>query len=335
MFKSIKRSSSNNGGSSSSSSSISRWTGNVKITGIIVVIIIQSFVVNLYLHDIHYHEQHQRQHVLQQRRQIEEVVIMPTTTTKASNTNNNTNTNTNDSRNNIELRSWWRGQFDTSNLTHPFLGAYYHNPDNNHNRSNHNNNNNDSSSSSVSVEAGWIVNPSIDRLRKVQFEDKYILTTQQDYVCNGTLIQSSSSSSSQQKDDTGSGIEGDGGHKVLMKVQRGLDKARKQLRESKTMTTTTTSISKGSRSSSNSTNSNNSNSSKILCMIYTYHSNNDGHKNLESIADTWGRYVYIAFYVIHFITASQVKSSKVKSTNNTCVCVYGCVCVCVCVYFIY
>jgi hypothetical protein len=260
--------------------------------------------------------------VLQQRRQIEEVVIMPTTTTKASNTNNNTNTNTNDSRNNIELRSWWRGQFDTSNLTHPFLGAYYHNPDNNDNHSNNNNKNNNSSSS-VSVEAGWIVNPSIDRLRKVQFEDKYILTTQQDYVCNGTLIQSSSSSSSQQKDDTGSGIEGDGGHKVLMKVQRGLDKARKQLRESKTMTTTTTtttSISKGSRSSSNSTNSK---SSKILCMIYTYHSNKDGHKNLESIADTWGRYVYIAFYVIHFTTASQVKSSQL--TTRVCVCVYGCV----------
>jgi hypothetical protein len=258
----IRRSSTSSSSGSSSTTTIVSCTRNIKI---IVVLIIQSFVVtSRYLRDIPFHEQQHRQ-------QTEEVMTIPTTTKVTITTPRIKSSNSDN-----EQLQRWRGQYDTDNLTHPFLGAYR-------------NHDNDKGNNSSSVaEAGWIVNPSIDRLQEVNFDDKYILT--QDYVCNATLIPSSQQSHRRQKNHSDSGIEGDGGHKVLMKVQRGLDKARKQLsHESTTLT-------------SNSSSKNNSaNSSKILCMIYTYHSNKDGHTNLEAIADTWGRYVlrYVKLFDIH------------------------------------
>ena len=96
------------------------------------------------------------------------------------------------SRNNAT--SWWRGQYDVSNETHPHLGAVH--PE--------------------FQSLGWVINPTIERLRPPQYH------LDQSFACpravNGSL--------------TPFGIEGEGGHKVLTKVRGGLDQARRELSQS-------------------------------------------------------------------------------------------------------
>lgn len=133
--------------------------------------------------------------------------------------------------------TWWRRQIDVSNMTHPHLGAIHPND----------------------KSLGWVVDPTVERLRTVH---------QQQHISGNSNI-----ACPRNPDGTPAlfGIEGEGGNKVLTKIQGGLDKARLQL-------------------SASSSSSPDHPPPKILCMIYAV-SRGDatGHDNLAAIADTWGR----------------------------------------------
>ncbi|KAL3914629.1 MAG: hypothetical protein SGILL_006026 [Bacillariaceae sp.] len=131
-------------------------------------------------------------------------------------------------------KNWWRGRYDVSNKTHPHLGAIH--PDD--------------------KSLGWIVDPSVERLRPVQHHPG------QPFVCPKGASNGGSAEVS--------GIEGKGGNKLLLKVQGGLDKAKQELL-------------------TNEKDIQHSQRPKVLCMIYAMSRADGGHGNLAAIADTWGR----------------------------------------------
>jgi hypothetical protein len=145
--------------------------------------------------------------------------------------------------NNNNNNQWWIGQYDTTNLSHPHLGARH--PD-------------DGS-------IGWIVNPSVDRLRPA---DQQRFVEENTKVCPPTT-------------HVHYGIEGEGGNKVLHKIQRGLDKSRHELL-STSSSSTSSSIAAAAAAAT-------TQQPRILCMIYTCSRNDTGHINLAAIAYTWGR----------------------------------------------
>jgi hypothetical protein len=97
---------------------------------------------------------------------------------------------------------------------------------------------------------GMIIDPTVERLRSI---DPSTIMQNATYICPRT---------------NETGLEGEGGHLVLKKIYGGLLESKQQLTIDA---------------------ANNKSAPRILCMIYTVYTDNDRHKNLASIADTWGR----------------------------------------------
>ena len=134
--------------------------------------------------------------------------------------------------------------------------------------------------------AGMVVDPSPDRLEKFTFDKSNVMlneTVQQNVLC--PLLTNSNDYA----------VEGEGGMKVLEKVKGGLLKSIQYMSGKDQGIYTDT---KGYHSAEEHLNLNftkqssgrrKGRRSRILCMVYTFHTSHDNHSNLSSQAHTWGK----------------------------------------------
>mmetsp|Transcript_11216 Transcript_11216/g.14079 ORF Transcript_11216/g.14079 Transcript_11216/m.14079 type:complete len:515 (+) Transcript_11216:46-1590(+) len=136
--------------------------------------------------------------------------------------------------------------------------------------------------------AGMVVNPSPDRLEKITFDKsnlKLNQTVKQNVLCPSRT------------NDNDYIIEGEGGRKVLEKVKGGLLKSIQYMNsedeDDDEGTDTHTHYIAGEQSHLNLTKQSRGRRkgrrSRILCMVYTFHTPQDNHSNLRSQAHTWGK----------------------------------------------